>query len=866
MPDSWSVFEFFSKKRRQKVLKDEDDKALFMQRYKSFREILKSNNEVLLTMGDMQEKASGAFVFDKAYIESSYQAVAKGVKNIIDNLNVLADAKHKDLITPYEKTDAAIRALLSAKVTIPATDYVLHFKDLGTESIAAAGGKFAQLAEIVNVLALPVPPGFVISSHAYQTFLEHNQIQDILNERAGKVDIRNYEKLQTASDDMQELVRNSQVPEELERSILQAYAALCEETGEQDLRVAVRSSALHEDIVASFAGQYESALNVTAEELLSHYKNVLASQFTPGALFYFKDRGFDTEQMAMAVGVLAMVDAKASGVMYSRDPDSPQESAVLINAVYGLGPYAVGGVVPTDNYRVCGEDVTRITCEGESCQEVMLVGGPEGGTREVPVPEEVMGQPCLTNQQISELVSYARQVEDHFGQPQDMEWVIDQDGQLYLLQSRPLRIASAGRPVDKQRSSVPKGHKILLNKGTIACRGVGAGPVYIVHRDEDLAGFPEGGVLVVRHTHPEFAVLLQKASAVVADIGTVLGHFATVAREYNVPAIFNTEIATKVLSPGMQVTVDAVYADVYEGTVEELLSQAETDATLEVSPVLKQLREILQMITPLNLTDPRGPGFSPRHCKTFHDITRFAHEVSLRAIFEFSKESHFTERSTKQLVSAGVPMQWWVIDLEDGIKAGIKGKKVKLEEIVSVPLRALWEGMTALPWKGPPPVDAKGFLSVMFSATTDPSIDPSVGKRFADRNYIIISKHFCNVSTRLGFHFSTLEAYLGDQENQNYITFVYTGGGADEGRKRRRAALISRLLEKFDFRVERRDEAIFARIEGHKQDFLEGRLKVLGHIMVHTRQMDMVMYNDALVNWYYKDMLKAIESIVSLPH
>jgi pyruvate,water dikinase len=680
-----------------------------------------------------------------------------------------------------------------------------------------------------------------------------------LNERAGKVDIRNYEKLQAASDEMQALVRNSQVPEELERSILQAYAALCEETGEQDLRVAVRSSALHEDIVASFAGQYESALNVTAEELLSHYKNVLASQFTPGALFYFKERGFDTEQMAMAVGVLAMVHAKASGVMYSRDPGSPQESAILINAVCGLGPYAVGGVVPTDNYRVCGQDATRITCEGERCQEVMLVGGPEGGTREVPVPEEVMGKPCLTNQQISELVSYARQVEDHFGQPQDMEWVIDQEGQLYLLQSRPLRIASAGRPVDKERSTVPKGHKILLNKGTIACRGVGAGPVYIVHRDEDLANFPEGGVLVVRHTHPEFAVLLQKASAVVSDIGTVLGHLATVAREYNVPAIFNTERATKVLSAGMHVTVDAVYGDVYEGTVEELLSEAETDATLEVSPVLKQLREILQMITPLNLTDPRGPGFSPRYCKTFHDITRFAHEVSLRAIFEFSKESHFTERSTKQLVSAGVPMQWWVIDLEDGIKAGIKGKKVKLEEIVSLPLRALWEGMTALPWKGPPPVDAKGFLSVMFSATTDPSIDPSVGKRFADRNYIIISKHFCNVSTRLGFHFSTLEAYLGDQENQNYITFVYTGGGADEGRKRRRAALISRLLEQFDFRVERRDEAVFARIEGHKQDFLEGRLKVLGHIIVHTRQMDMVMYNDALVNWYYKDMLKAID-------
>ncbi|MFH1349454.1 MAG: pyruvate, water dikinase, partial [Pseudomonadota bacterium] len=174
-------------------------------------------------------------------------------------------------------------------------------------------------------------------------------------------------------------------------------------------------------------------------------------------------------------------------------------------------------------------------------------------------------------------------------------------------------------------------------------------------------------------------------------------------------------------------------------------------------------------------------------------------------------------------------------------------------------------GMTALPWKGPGPVDAKGFMSVMLSSTTDPSIDPSVGRRFADKNYIIVSKHFCNVSTRLGFHFSTIEAYLGDQENQNYIGFVYTGGGADPGRKSRRAALITKILEKFDFRVEKKEDTIFARIEGHKQDFLEERMKVLGHLIVHTRQMDMVMYNDAMVDWYYKDLLKGIKTFINIP-
>jgi len=856
-----SIFDFFSKRRQEKVLSDEDDKALFVEKYKAFREVLNGNNEVLLTMADMQEKASGAFVFDKAYVQSSYEAVSKGIDRVIDNLNALVDGKYRDLIIPYQEMDGAIRSHLTARVTIPKTDYVIALKDLTKQSTAAAGGKLAYLGELANVLGLPAPPGFVITTYAYQSFVQHNQIQEILNEKSGKLNIRKYEELQAASYDMQELIRKSEIPKDLERAILDSYEAMSEGAQEKGLKVAVRSSALHEDIMASFAGQYETALNVPVQDLLRQYKNVLASQFTPRALFYYREKGFAIEEMAMAVGVLAMVEAKVSGIMYSRDPDGPKEDVILVNAVWGLGAYAVGGRVPTVNYRVSGDTGRTLTDEEPTCQNVMLVGDMESGTKEVPVPEEFLSKPCLVEEQISELATYARRVEAHFGQPQDMEWAIDQGGQLYLLQTRPLHLTAQVTPTGERRPSMAKGHKILLDKGTIASRGVGAGPVYVVQREEDLVGFPEGAVMVVRHTYPEFAAALEKASAVVSDIGTTLGHLATVAREYRVPAIFGTDKATRVLENGMQVTVDAVYANVYEGIVEEVLREKGKENALEGSPALRQLREILRMIAPLNLTDPRSPQFSPKGCKTLHDITRFAHEVAMRAIFALSKESHFAERSAKQLVS-GVPLKWWVIDLEDGIRKGVKGKKVKPEELTSIPMRALWEGMTALPWKGPPPVDAKGFMSVMLSATMDPSIDPSVGRRFADKNYILVAKNFCNVSTRLGFHFSTIEAYVGEEENQNYISLVYTGGGADPGRKSRRAALISRLLEKYDFRVEKREDTIFARIEGHQRPFLEERLKVLGHIIVHTRQMDMVMYNDAMVAWYYKDFLKGIESFL----
>jgi hypothetical protein len=125
-----AMFDFFSKKRQEKALRDEDDRELFVKKYNAFRELLKNNNAVLMTMADMQEKATGAFVFDRAYVASSYQAVADGIKKIIENLNVLADGKYEKLIVPYEKNDEAIRNRLAARVSIPKTDCVLPLAKL----------------------------------------------------------------------------------------------------------------------------------------------------------------------------------------------------------------------------------------------------------------------------------------------------------------------------------------------------------------------------------------------------------------------------------------------------------------------------------------------------------------------------------------------------------------------------------------------------------------------------------------------------------------------------------------------------------------------------------------------------------------
>jgi pyruvate,water dikinase len=860
------MFNFFSKKRREKALRGEEEQDLFARKYKAFRELLDANNAVLSTMADMQEKASGAYVFDAAYVESSYRSVAEGIDRIIDSLNYMSDNKYKDLARANDRINKVVEEALYQTVAVPETDYVLALESVHKDKATSCGGKMACLGEAANETGLQVPSAFVITTFAYQSFVQHNRIEALLKQKCDSVDIRDYAALEDASREMQGLVQESEVPGDLQDAVLIAFDEMKRQTGEASLHVSVRSSAILEDIMASFAGQYATVLNVTRDNLIEAYKKVISSQFTPNALFYFKDKGFNINEMAMAAGVVQMIDPASSGIAYSRDPRDPDEDVVLINAVWGLGDYAVGGVVPPETFKVIAsaKDGSRILRNKEGVQRVMSCVSANGGTQEMAVPDHLQDTSCLNDDQAQKVNDLTRRLEVHFGVPQDMEWAIDQKGDIFVLQSRPLRLSYGQKEKPPDRPRHIKGHKLLLDQGKIACRGVAAGPVCQVREEKAMADFPKGGVMVIRQAHPEFAPILDKASAVISDTGAVLGHLATVARELNVPAIFNAKDATKALRDGEIVTVDAQYCRVYEGEVSELLKAKGDKQTrwFANSPAYQHLGTILKEITPLYMTDPRAPDFRAKTCRTFHDITRFSHEMALKEMFDFSKHTYFSEKSAKKLVSKEIPLEWLVIDLEDGLKPDLKGKRIGPENIVSEPMRAMWEGMTAVPWKGPPPMDTKGFLSVVAGSATD----PDTAAYMTDKNYIVLSKNFCNLSVRLGFHFSTTEAYLGEKENQNYVSFAFKGGGADSGRRNRRVAFIARILDKFDFSIEIREDNIFARIEGHEEAFLKERLKVLGHVIVHTRQMDMVMHNEKMVEWYYKDMIKGIESFVNIPH
>jgi pyruvate,water dikinase len=316
--------------------------------------------------------------------------------------------------------------------------FAIPFEELGIADVPRVGGKCASLGEMTKA-GFPVPPGFAVSTRAF-------------DEVVGPLDREDVEELR-------ERVRSIELPEEVAAAIRDAYAALGKGVGSDDPPVAVRSSAVAEDSAeGSFAGLQDTYLWLSgADVVLDGVRRCWASYFNAEALAYREKTGAEAEGMAVAVQY--MVDARAAGVMFTLNPVSGDQSTIAIDAAWGLGEGVVSGEVTPDSYLYSKVTRELVKSEvGDKAKEC-LADPDAGGTRMGDVEDERRTRLCLAEEQVAALAELADRALKHYGAHQDLEWAIDRDGELFLLQSRPETVWSRkerGRIADPNQRMIDR--------------------------------------------------------------------------------------------------------------------------------------------------------------------------------------------------------------------------------------------------------------------------------------------------------------------------------------------------------------------------------------------------------------------------
>jgi pyruvate,water dikinase len=492
----------------------------------------------------------------------------------------------------------------AAKSDPPAgLDAVRPFRELRVLDVDYAGGKGANLGEL-TAAGLPVPPGFVIGAPAYAAFCEQTGLRARLAELLDSVDIEDVSALAQAAEAARRLFDETAMPDWLTARIRQA----CVEAGIAEVPVAVRSSATAEDTAsASFAGMNETFLNVVgADAVLDAVRRCWSSLFGARTVYYRGSKGFGQAEMDIAVIVQQQILATRSGVMFTANPATGKRDELVIEAAFGLGEAVVSGSVSPDRYLV-EKDPLWLRRSDVHYKQLAIEFDEQGGTRTRPLSREEGQQPTLDEREVMAVAELGVRIEAHYGAPQDTEWAFDPDGELWILQSRPITAlpehgAGTPEPDAAPSGTVATGGAVLL-RGLGGAPGSASGAVRVLSSLKDARRLAQGEVLVTHMTAPDWVPLMRHAAAIVTDSGGMTCHAAIVSRELGIPAVVGTGEATRKLRDGEIVTVDATNGVVLEGAG----APAEDEWTpIQIAPLptVGQTRIVTGTQVMVNMSEP----------------------------------------------------------------------------------------------------------------------------------------------------------------------------------------------------------------------------------------------------------------------
>ena len=459
--------------------------------------------------------------------------------------------------------------------------YVKKFEELSKSDIGIAGGKGANLGELTQA-GIPVPPGFVVTAQAYEYFMDEAGINDKVMSILDSIDINDTKALQAAAEEIKQIIVDSPIPEDLVLFIREYYNELCQRVGEDDTDVAIRSSATAEDLPeASFAGQQDTFLHVSGDdEVIEYIRKCWASLFEARAIFYREENNFEHSKVYIAVVVQKMANADKAGVMFTVNPSTGEEIA-LIEGSWGLGESVVSGDVTPDNYQVDKKDneIINVTI---SDKKVMYTNDENGTSVKVEVPEDKRKERVLSDEELIELTEMGKRVQAHYGEPMDTEWAFEKD-MLFLLQARP--ITTLGDAVEEGDDEASDLGDVLV-RGLGASPGMASGKVKIVLDIDELDKIKDGDIMVTTMTTPDMVPAMRRARGIVTDEGGVTCHAAIISRELGIPCVVGTGDATTTLEENSGVTLDGKKGLVFEGISETKEEAVAVAGSVQAAPII----------------------------------------------------------------------------------------------------------------------------------------------------------------------------------------------------------------------------------------------------------------------------------------
>lgn len=805
--------------------------TLLRETYESFKDILMRNKTCLELMAEIETIYHDRRKVDLSRVQNLCARLSAEVSAMVEQLNRMSPVAYAELPAYCKKITFYLTIALETMQYDIRPPYVLSLGDIPRDGESVAGGKAWRLSLIRRELGLPVPDGFVVTASACRYFIEANDLKRTIDAELAGIDLSDAGKLEWTASRLAAIISRVPVPAPLAREIWEAANLLA--AGNEHLRFAVRSSAVGEDGSLSFAGQHQSVLNVDLDGVVAAYKQVIAGKYSPRALAYRIGNGLIDVDMPMAVLCLPMLEAASAGVVYTADPTASDASTVAIHAVRGLGEALVSGMVSPQRFDMTRDEIPRCIHETPVLQRIKTVAGEEGMLETVTVGDADDAVPCLHSDELVMLTQWALRLETYFGAPLDIEWCRDARSGLMLLQARPLQVIP--ETDSRSRPEVPEGAALLVEGGVRAAGGYASGPAFLLTLGRSFDQVPQGAVLIAAVASPDLSRITGRLAAAVFEVGSPAGHFASIARESGLPTIVQAEGVLSRIREGQMVTVDADRLQVYEGACADPAGTREAgEDPFLASPFRLKLRKALDLISPLNLTDPGAAGFAPAGCRTVHDIIRFCHERALHEMFSLNRLGTRASRGARQL-QTDLPLVLYLLDISDNSACCPPGTGgVVLDEVAHPAFRAFWSGLSHpdICWASDTLHIDWGVLEQAGSGGIVSLSSPLLA------SFAILAQDYVNLSIRFGYHFAVIDSLCSAGDEESYVLFSFKGGGGSRDGIMLRVAFLSKVLAHYGFRVAVRGDMVEADLAHRSAQEIRTMLVMIGSLLGCTRLMD----------------------------